>query len=174
MAQIQSNNPNDSDQESVPMTEAVFDWLVQEYIIYPKSGWWYLASGLMLLMAVLWTVFDQNYPFAIFLVLFYLVAILYDIRSPKTVEFVITPDGIKIGSDFYFYREIRQFYIIYQQNGIKNIYFEFTNPLRNRLIIPLDDQDPIVIREFLLQFIEEDLEQEAEPISERLRRWMRL
>ncbi len=171
MAQESNSTP---DQATVPMTEAVFDWTIQEYIIYPKNIWWYLTSGLMLFLAVVWTVFDQNYSFAIFLVLFYLVVLLNELRPPQVVDFVISPDGIKVGQDFYFYNEIRQFYIIYEQNGVQNIYFEFNSPFRSRLVIPLESQDPIAVRDYLLLFVEEDLEQEAEPLSERFRRWMRL
>ncbi|MFA5021379.1 MAG: hypothetical protein WC517_04995, partial [Patescibacteria group bacterium] len=58
--------------------------------------------------------------------------------------------------------------------GIKNLYVEFKNPLKGRLVIPLDGQDAVAIRDYLLRFLAEDLEREAEPISEQLRRFLKL
>lgn len=156
------------------LVEATFSWQHQDFVRYHKNIWWYVISLIVLGLLVWWSVATRNFLFAIFLVLFYLVTLLYDNRPPEMVEFVITPDGIKTGKSFHYFKEIAIFFMIYQEPGVKSLYFEFRNPLKGRLAIPLDGQNPIMIREFLLKYVREDLEREAEPLSSQMRRWLRL
>jgi hypothetical protein len=162
------------------LSEVIFSWQQPEYLKYKKNIWWYVASAAVLALLVLWAVADgrwfggRNYLFAIFLILFYLLILLYEIREPEIVDFFITPDGIKFGRKFYPYNELENFFIIYEDRGIKNLYIDFKNPLKGRLIGSLENQDAVAIREFLLAFLKEDLEREIEPISEKFRRWLKL
>jgi len=155
------------------LSQVAFRWKFSEYVTYKKNTWWYAASLIILVLMVAWMIKDGNYSFAVFLVLFYVVILIYENRPPETVDFAITIDGVKAGNKFYYYRDISEFFIIYEDFGIKKLYFEFFNPLRGRLSIPLDGQNPVVIRDFLLKYIKEDLEREAEPISEAVGRWLR-
>jgi len=156
------------------LTEAAFQWQHQDFIRYHKNVWWYLISMVVLGILVWWSIITGNFLFAIFLVLFYLVTLLYDNRRPEMIEFAITADGIKTGKTFHYFKEIAHFFVIYQEPGAKGLYFEFRNPLKGRLAIPLDGQNAVAIRDFLIKYLKEDLEREAEPLSSRLRRWLRL
>ena len=156
------------------MAEAVFYWEHPDFIVYHKEIRWYIVSLVLLILAVTWTVIDSNYMFGVFLILFYLVVLLFENRSPEVVPFAITEEGIKSGKSFYFFRDFDHFYIIYRAEGIKNLYLEFKNPLKGRLIIPLDGQNAVAVREFLLQVLKEDLDREAEPLTEQLRRWLKI
>jgi len=156
------------------LAEAVFHWQHQDFIRYHRNVWWYLISVAVLVLSVWALIVTNNFLFAIFLVLFYLVILLYDNRRPEMIEFAIAEDGIKTGRDFHYFKEVAHFFVIYQEPGTKALYFEFRNPLKGRLVIPLDGQDAVAIREYLLKYLKEDLEREAEPLSSRLRRWLRL
>lgn len=156
------------------LSEVIFSWKCQDYVKYKKNISWYLISFLILAVAVAWSIYVANYFFALFLVLFYLVVIMYEFKEPETVDCLITNDGLKYGRNFFFYKDIDNFFIIYRDNGPKNLYLDFKNPLKGRLIINLDGLNAVKIREFLLQFLKEDLEREAEPLSERLSRWLRI
>ena len=48
------------------------------------------------------------------------------------------------------------------------------NILKHRLQVPLLDNDPRPIREYLNEFLVEDLDQEEEPLSDRLGRMFKL
>jgi hypothetical protein len=109
-----------------------------------------------------------------FLILFYLVVLLHDNLVPELINFTITIEGVKVSKNFYYFRDFDHFYIIYEDDGVKNLYLQFKNPFRGRVIVPIEGQDAIAIRKFLLKYIKEDLEREAEPLSERLRRWLKL
>ena len=156
------------------LAEAVFSWKHQDFIRYHKNIWWYLISLIVLGLLVWWSIATRNFLFAIFLVLFYLVTLLYDNRRPEIIDFAVTHDGIKTGKTFHYYKEISHFFVIYEERGIKCLYFEFRNPINARLAVPLDGQNAVAIREFLLGYLKEDLEREGEPLSSRLRRWLRL
>ena len=163
-------------QQNLPqqVSEVKFSWKYQEYIREEKTVAWYVISLAILGLGIAWCVYDKNMPFAMLLILFYLVVLLFNNLNTEVVVFAVTSEGIKIGSRFHYFREFDHFFIIYEEVGIKNLYLQFRNPFRGRLTVPLDGQDAVEIRRFLLKYLKEDLEREAEPISERLRRWLRL
>ena len=156
------------------VSEAIFSWQHPDYVLYHKDKRWYIFSIIIVILAVALAIWQKDYTFAVFLVMFYLVVLLYENRPSEMVDFVITPLGLKSGQRFYYWRQIDHFYIVYQAAGIKNLYVEFKNLLNGRLVIPLDGQNAIAVRDYLLQFLKEDLEREAEPLSEQLRRFLRL
>ncbi len=165
---------------SEQLSEIIFSWRHIAVHRHEKNQMWYIVSAVVVALAVIWAVLpgrwfgDKNYLFAVFLVLFYLVVLMLEYRPLEEIETVITPDGIKYGVKFYRFDEFDQFYIVYQDEGVKSLYLEFKNPLRGRLPIPVDSQNPVLLREYLLRHLKEDLEREAEPVSERLRRWLKL
>lgn len=161
-------------QEERKVSQAIFSWQHREYVKYQKNWRWHVLFLLALALLVWWSISDTNYLFAVFLVLFYLVILIYENREPEIIDFVITPDGIKSGQIFYQYKELANFFIVYQDQGIKNLYFDFKNPLKGRLTVPVDGQDVLAVRNFLLQYLEEDLEREVEPLTERIGRWLKL
>ena len=156
------------------LSEVIFSWQHPDYVVYYKDKRWYVISLVVMVLAVAWTFFDKNYLFGVFLIMFYLVVLLYENRPPKMIDFIVTPLGIKTGRKFHYWRIIDHFYIIYRAEGIKNLYLEFKNPFNGRLVIPLEGQNAVAIRDYLLRFLREDLEREAEPLSEQLRRFLRL
>jgi Ca2+/Na+ antiporter len=164
----------DQQDNSQGMREVVFSWKHPEYVKYKKNAIWYLLSFVAVFLMVAWAIYTVNYLFAVFLVLFYLVVIIHEFRDPQEVNCILTHEGVKHDSKFFFYNQIDDFFIIYQDQGVKNLYLDFKNPLRGRLIIDLEGQDAVSIREFLLQFLKEDLDREVEPISERFRRLLKL
>lgn len=165
---------NESNNSSAQISQVIFSWRHVDHVAYDKDKKWYLISLIILAVSVAWTFWAQNYLFGVFLIMFYLVVLLYENRPPEMIDFVITPLGLKSGNNFYYWRQIDHFFIVYRAQGIKNLYVEFKNPLSGRLVIPLDSQNAVAVREYLLKFVNEDLEREAEPISEQLRRLLKL
>jgi len=156
------------------LSQVIFSWQHPDYISYKKDRLWYIVATLLSVLGVAWAIYDQNYLFAVFLVLFYMVVLMYENRPTALVDFIITAEGIKTGDNFYYYRQIDHFFIVYRAGGIKNLYIEFKNPFRGRLVVPLDGQNAVAVREYLLNFLTEDLEREAEPLTDQLRRIIRL
>lgn len=157
-------------------------WSVPEYQHYHRSKQWYLGAAIAAAVLLFFSFFsvrlfppfffyEPKYLFIIVIVLVALVIIMTDGREPDYVGFGITDDGIVIGRRFFDYDEIRNFSIIYKpQQGVRRLYFEFHSPLKPRLSIPLTDVNPLKIRDFLLNYLEEDLTRETEPLSEQFSR----
>jgi hypothetical protein len=91
------------------------------------------------------------------------------------INIVLNDEGIVVGRKFYDYDELKNFSVLYKpKQGVRNLYFEFKNGLKHRLSIGLDGMDPIVIRDYLLRYLHEDLERTDLPLSESLARLLKL
>lgn len=114
-----------------------------------------------------------NYVFVLLLVLFALTFYLVG-RHPQAVRCTVSVDGVTVGRTFYPYGELKCFWIIYQPPEVKTLYLEFTNLLKPRLPIPLEDQNPVSIRHYLMDYIPEDLNQQEEPVWDQISRILKL
>ncbi len=166
--------PINLSREKANTGDIVFDWVVNEYEKHERSRRWYIIAAVIGAVLLLFSVVSGNYLFALIVVLFGIILFLQDILQPTEVPFAITETGIVVGSKFYPFKEIVNYWIIYNPPEVKNIYFATSNTLRHRLQVPLLDNDPRPIRDFLNQFIVEDLDQEDEPLSDRLGRVFKL
>ena len=169
-----ANNQNEQQ-----LSEVIFSWKHPDLIKYQRTTSWYIIATAVVVLLVWWAIGNawwmggESYLFAVFLVIFFLVVLLLDYRPAKEIDFFITPDGIKDAGKFYGYDELDHFFVIYKDEGIKGLYIEFKNPLRGRLAIPLEGQDVIAIREYLLKHLKENLDREVEPWTEFIRRMLK-
>ena len=113
-----------NNRQTQQLSEVIFSWRAPEDVKYIKNIWWYIISIVILTALVVWLFLVDNPLFAIFLILFYLLIIIYQYREPQILEVAITPDGVKLGRNFFYYRDFDHFYIIYEEMGVKNIYLE--------------------------------------------------
>ncbi len=154
--------------------DVVFDWEVNEYEKHDRNKRWYVITAIVGIALLLYSVISGNYLFALIVVLFGIVLFLQDMQQPMQVSFAVTETGIVVGSTYYPFKEITNYWMIYNPPEVKNIYFTTDSILRHRLQIPLLDNDPRPVREYLNQFLIEDLDQEEEPLSDRLGRMFKL
>lgn len=157
--------PKDITREPVNFGAITFQWIVQEYEKYPRSRRWYMITGALAALLIIYAIWSSNILFALVIVLFGVVMYLHEAQEPLEVNFAITETGIVLGRKFYRYSELDRFWIIYNPGDVKNVYFSVKNTFKSTLIIPLFDNDPRPIREYLGQFVLEDLDQEEEPLT---------
>ena len=87
-------------------------------------------------------------------------------------SFAINEDGVVLGSKFIAYKEIKDFFIIYEPPEVKTLHLEFNQGWRPRLAVPLGEQNPLAVREVLLKYLAENTERTEEPLSDYLsRKW---
>ena len=98
---------------------------------------------------------------------------LHQRKDPIELEIKITEAGVEIGNKFYVYKELDKFFIIYEPPEISNLYIEFKSNLKPDLSIPLREQNPIKVRDILIDFLAEDIDKEEEPTSDFLTRWLK-
>ncbi len=162
------NDPNHS------IGDVIFSWPIKEYEQFARDRRWYFVMGGLGIVLLAYSVLSANYLFALIVILFAIVMYLHDIQAPLDLPFAITSTGIVLGTKYYRYSELTNFWIIYNPNEVKSLYFSLGNSIKHRLQVPLLDNDPVMIRDYLLQYIPEDLEQEDEPLSDRMSRILKI
>lgn len=160
----------DLTKENVNIGNIIYEWWVREYEQHDRSRRWYIVSGLIGLALIVFALFTANYIFAVLIVLFAIVLYLHELQEPLEVYFAITDVGIVLGRKFYRFSELSNFWIIYNPPEVKSLYFTLGNVLKHRLQVPLTEVNPVELREYLMQYLEEDLSQEDEPASDKLAR----
>ena len=152
----------------------LLSWLVDEYQRYERGVVWYsLAVGFGLFFLA-YAVLTQNFLFALLVLMFAIVFGLSAMLEPRKIVFVVTDLGVGIGDKFIPFKELKNFWMLYEPPEVKNIYLEFKRSVRPHIVVPLYDQNPVQVREHLIRFMEEDLTQEEEPTADYFGRLFKL
>jgi hypothetical protein len=146
--------------------EVHHEWAIQEYESHERSSWWYIVMITIGLGLVAYAMFTLNFLFAISIVLVAIILFLQSHDEAMYIPFAITELGIVVGNKFYEYKELSQFYIIYQPPEVKSLFIETKSALRPIIRIHLHDQNPIDVRDSLRQYLSEDLDKEEEPLAD--------
>ncbi|MFP4514391.1 MAG: hypothetical protein ACLFNO_00050 [Parcubacteria group bacterium] len=155
--------------------ENIINWKIPEYDRPKRNKLWYIIAIAVILAILAYSIITANYLFTIIMIMGSIMLFYYDRQEAPMIDFVLEEEGIMIGNRFYDYDEIKNFSIVYKpKEDIKNIYFTFNNNLRNRITIPLMNQDPLFVRSHLLQYLDEDLERNHEPVSESIGKMLKL
>ena len=162
--------PTDITKENIPFGDVVFQWTVKEYNKYDRSRRWYILSALLGVILLATSIWTGNYLFSLIIILIAIIIFLHEIQEPIDVPFAILDTGIVVGKNYYKFSELNNFWLIYNPPDVKNLYFGINGTIKHRIQIPLLDYDPRPIRDYLNEYLEEDLSQEEEPLSDRLAR----
>lgn len=152
----------------------LLEWEYFDRPLYDRGRTWYmvmLAGGSVLL---LYALISANFLFALIIVMFALVIYVSTIFEPTKHTLKLTEDGLDLGSAFVPYRDVEKFWFYYEPPTAKNLYLEFRNTFRPRLRVELGEQNPNRVREALAKFVQEDLEQVDEPLSDQISRIFKL
>lgn len=134
---------------------------------------WYIVSFIISILLLLYSVITANFLFAVIIVMVIVILLLNQRKDIIEIDIEITGAGIEVGEKFYPYKDLSKFFIIYEPPTISNLYFEFKSKLKPALSIPLKKQNPVKIRDILIQFLEENIDMEEEPTSDFLTRWLK-
>jgi len=155
--------------------KSLASWTFSEFKKYKKSAGWYFFAVILTGALLVFAFITGNYLFAIFIILVIIIYIMRLRREPRTVQINIVEDGLELGEDtFYPWKEIKNFWIIYEPPDVKNLYFDFNVALRPDLSVSLEDQNPLRIRKILLDYLAEDTDKENESFSDGMTRMMKL
>lgn len=149
-------------------------WTFHEYEQHQRGKWWYIIASVIIVAILIYSIYDQNYMFTVIIALATFIYIYLMQRQPKLVTFSITEDGVEVHEVFYPYKDFKQFWLIYEPPAVKKLYLEFKSGVRPMLSIPLESQNPLTIRDILLQYLKEDLERDNESFSDALQRTLKL
>ncbi len=153
--------------------KTLIKWHFPEFEQPERSMSWYIVLFIIFAALLIYSIVTLNFLFAIIVVMVIVILFLHQRKDPIELEIKITEAGIEIGNKFYVYKELDKFFIIYEPPEISNLYIEFKSNLKPDLSIPLKEQNPIKVRDILIDFLAEDIDKEDEPMSDFLTRWLK-
>lgn len=156
------------------MGQTLMEWEVDESIGHKRGFFWYISAITVGTGLLIYSVITANFLFTLIILMLALIIYLSVVRGPQILRFMITEAGVKVGTTFYPYRDISEFFFIYEPPEVKNLHFRFKDPLRPRIYVDLDNQNPNEVRAILGQFILEDFSQDEEPFSDFLGRILKI
>ncbi|HTK60237.1 MAG TPA: hypothetical protein VL283_03480 [Candidatus Baltobacteraceae bacterium] len=153
--------------------DVVFSWLVDEYERHERGPVWYAISFLVAVGLILYAIVAQNFLFAIIIVMFGIIIGLSTLREPERILFRVTTRGVGVGHLFVPYKELKDFWIVYEPPYVKNLYVEHKNSVTPRIVVPIEEADPVEIRRAMLEYLDENGTTE-EPLGDLLGRVLKL
>jgi len=160
-------NTIDSSVQAQDHGQVFFEWSFPEFAVNQRSKSWYFWAGLIAGAFFLYSVIVANYLFAVFILITAGIILMFH-RSDNQVDFKIAEDGILVNNKFFDYKILDHFFVIYDPPHVKTLYFEPKSYFNPRIPIPLEDQDPVAIRETLLEYLREELDREDEPVTDQI------
>lgn len=125
-----------------------------------SSDWiWYIASGAMLVIIVAF--FMENYFFIGLIILATFVTIIMGLKKPEKFDFSIEARGIGVGPKLYSFNELRSFWIHYDPPTKKDLIIRTKGRFLNHIKIPLENVDPVLVRNILIKTLDEIEEEES-------------
>ncbi|MBU2235676.1 hypothetical protein KKA01_01300 [Patescibacteria group bacterium] len=175
--EIDIKKPDPVKDETVPtenVGKTILQWKFPEYEEHVRGFVWYIVTGIISISLLIYAIIVSNFLFAIIIVIVDLIILIQINRKPDRIDFKITDEGVVIGTSFTPYKNISNFWIIYNPPKVKTLYINYKATIRPDITIPLENKNPLRVREVLLQYIEEDLEKEEESNSEQIRKFLKL
>lgn len=151
-----------------------FSWSVIEHEHHDRGFTWYLAATLVGAALIVYALITGNIMFAFIVIIFAIILFILSRIPPKSLVVVAAPNGLSVGDRRYAWKEIKNFWMVYDPPEVKSLYIEFVGGLRSHLLLGLNEVDPVAIREFLLQYILEDESKLEEPFIDWLSRRLKI
>jgi len=147
--------------------EIISEWSVPEYTEHRRNLNWYIIMIIIALGLIIYSIATGNFLFALIIILAVFITFIREYSGMQQIKFSITDRGVMLGNQFFEYKKINNFYIIYEPPAVKKLFFDLKG-IGPNLSIPLLDQNPILIRKMLLEYLEEDVEREQQNIDDQL------
>ena len=159
-----------SNDPQVNIGEILLQWEVDEYPHHSRSVLWYGIMGVLGVALIVYAIATANFLFAVIILMLGVIMLLGSFVAPDRTDVMITSTGVVLGDMYYDFDAIQDFSIAYDPPDVKVLYIEFNSPWHPLLSIPLEDQDPNIVREELLPFCVENIERTHETLTDVLRR----
>lgn len=150
------------------------EWEFTEYVKYERSLAWYIGLGIIEVVVIIYSILSKNFLFALIAILVGLILVLHSKREPAELNCQIFEDGIQVGQKFYEWNDIKTFRLVYLPPEIKLLYIDLKSVFMPDFSVPLNNQNPLEIRQILKTYLVEDLEKQYETLTDRMNRWLRL
>lgn len=149
-------------------------WDIPEFDHHDRSRGWLVTAVIVGVALLVYALATRNFLFAIIVLLAAIILYQQSTVAPKNLRFAITEGGLEVGPDYFALKDVKNFWIHYEPPRSKTIFFTFKSSLRPGLSVPLQDQNPVSVRQTLLRFIPEDQVRENEPLTHAIGRNLKI
>lgn len=161
-----------SEEERGKPKDILLNWQAPEFIQVSRPQQWYVLFAIVGILLVVYALITANYLFALIVVILAVVLNSFFNRKPKNLKIAITREGVFVENNFYSYEnDLASFWILYDPPELKTLNFSRRTPLQPSMAVQLGDQNPLKVREVLLNYLAEDIEKEEHPVDATFRRW---
>lgn len=94
----------------------IINWEAQEYIARKKNPLWFVIMGVVVAALLALAIFTKDWSFCILIVVGVVALMLYVIRPPRKLHYVLDDKGLTEGNKFYSYNEFKSFGILNEDN----------------------------------------------------------
>ncbi len=155
--------------------KVLLTWKFPEFQSHDRSKEWWVIAIVIVVALLVYSLVTANFLFALIIIMISTIIAYQHFHDPDDVAFSVRNTGIYIDDKHYRWSAIKSFWISYEPPFTQSLYITFTSSVHPNMMIPFPDEiDPIEIRDILGEFIQEDLEQEKEPASEVIGKWLKL
>ena len=147
-------------------------WTAPEFIHYPKSRVWFIGLSALGLAVIAYFLLQRDFLTAVMFLLLFVSAYYFAKARPRDITVVLDSRGVKISQTQVPYQRIKTFWIVYSPPETKTLNFETSAYLNRFLTLQLEGEDPVAIRDFLLEYLPEDLDRE-EQLSDKISRTLK-
>jgi hypothetical protein len=141
-------------------------WEAPEYIYREKHKEWFVGLGVIALALFVVAILFKNFLFAAIVVLATFTILLYATRRPYALSFEINRVGVILNRTFYPYSFLDAFWVDYTDESVRKLFIVSRKFFMPMLIIPLGEQDPDEVRNFLTNYLPE--RELLEPLSHKI------
>jgi len=152
----------------------LLSWNFPEYDQFQRGLIWYLATFIVCAGLLTWAIVGKNFLFAGIILIGLIVIFITSRRKPENVDILIFENGVGIGSKFYPYKKIKKFWIAYEPPVVKKLYLEVEGITKPLMSISLEKENPLKVRDILVEYVIEDIENEGESASDAWERLLKL
>jgi hypothetical protein len=147
--------------KQVQKMKSDIQWTAPEFEYYPKSKNWFIATGLIAGLLLLWTIFTKNIFFALLIILSYFLVTIFALKKPNQVRLSIKPNGIKVNQITYRFDNLKSFWIFYEPPKVKELSLRSKKTIMPYIKIPLGEQNPVQVRQVLIKYLPEKKHKES-------------
>lgn len=144
----------------------ILRWEAPEFEYKEKSNDWYWILGIIAVAGALISILLNNVLFAVFIGMGAFIIGIFASKHPDILQIELNTKGIVVDDMFYPYRSLESFWVEDLEEGKERLFLSPKATLALQVVLPIENINPDLVREFLEQYVEE--EEQRESLAERI------
>lgn len=154
-----------TEQEQQWFTKILMEWEPVQFRDAPRGDNWYLWLGIAAAILITIAILTKTYIVAVTFFLLAVVLVMFAQKPIKRHRVRITDTGIEVGEQFYPYHKLKSFWILYNPPQVTTLNFQQRDKISLNINIEIEDEDPVKIRDILLEYLTEEENKEEDFID---------